>query len=61
MQLAPKAFETPETMYCRGYSKRLSIFTCMANFVDANALKQKDRPCHMCAQGEEIRAEYGGS
>ncbi len=61
MNLAPKSFEAPETMYCRGYNKRFSIFMCMANFVDANALKQKDRPCHMCAQGEQVRANFGKS
>ena len=61
MHLAPKSFEEPDTFHCRGYAKRFSIFTCMANYVDANALRQKDRPCYMCTQGEEVRLGYGQS
>jgi hypothetical protein len=58
MLLAPKSFEHPDEIYCRAYNKRLSIFQCMSMYVDANALKQKDRPCHTCSQGDEARQEY---
>ena len=58
MLLHPKSFETPDTFTCRSYGKRMSIFSCMANYVDANALKRSDLPCWKCEQGEEVRAEF---
>jgi hypothetical protein len=61
MLLQPKSFVDPNTFYCRAYGRRLSIFKCMGDFVDANALKQKDNPCHMCHQGEENRKVFAKS
>ena len=61
MLLHPKSFETPDTFTCRSFGKRLSIFTCMANYVDANALKQSDLPCWKCTQGEDVRLGYAKS
>ena len=58
MYLQPKTFEEPETFYCRGLSKRMSIFDCMSKFVDANALNRKENPCFKCVQGEANRGEY---
>ncbi len=61
MLLQPKSFEEPESVLCRSMNKRLTIFRCMANYVDANALRQKDNPCYDCAQGAKVRAKYSGS
>jgi hypothetical protein len=58
MLLQPKSFVEPETFHCRAMAKRLSVHDCMAMFVDANALNQKDRPCFRCTQGQENRVTY---
>ncbi len=61
MQLQPKSFENPTTFYCRAFARRMPIFECMAKFVDANALNQKDKPCFKCAQGQEARVVFAKS
>jgi hypothetical protein len=61
MYLQPKNFEEPETFFCRAYGKRHSVFDCMSDFVDANALNWKDKPCFKCVQGEENRLMYAKS
>ena len=58
MMLQPKSFEEPDSFFCRAYAQRMSIFVCMSNFVDANALKRSDLPCWKCVQGEDVRAGY---
>jgi hypothetical protein len=61
MLLQPKTFVEPDTFFCRGYNKRLPIFICMNNYVDANALRQSDKPCHGCQQGQDVRLGYAQS
>ncbi|MFO0750403.1 MAG: hypothetical protein U1F43_32740 [Myxococcota bacterium] len=61
MLLQPKSFVEPTTFHCRALAKRLSIHECIGLFVDANALNQKDRPCHKCPQGQENRGSYAKS
>ena len=61
MYLQPKTFEEPESFHCRARGSRASIFQCMSWFVDANALNQKDNPCHKCMQAEENRLGYAKS
>lgn len=61
MLLQPKSFAEPITFHCRGYAKRMSVHDCMAMFVDANALNQKDKPCFRCTQGQDNRATYSKS
>ncbi len=61
MLLQPKSFEEPTTFHCRALAKRLSVHDCMALYVDANALAQKDKPCHKCVQGQENRLSYAKS
>ncbi len=58
MLLQPKSFVEPDSFHCRAYGQRLAIFTCMSNFVDANALKRSELPCWKCEQGEDVRAEF---
>jgi hypothetical protein len=58
MLLHPKSFVEPETFQCRPMARRMSVHECMAMFVDANALNQKDRPCFRCPQGQENRLSY---
>ena len=58
MLLQPKSFCEPETFRCRPKSRHLSVFTCMSDYVDANALKQKENACFMCPQGEDVRRDY---
>ena len=58
MLLQPKSFVEPETFHCRAFAKRMSVHDCMAMFVDANALNQKDRPCFRCNQGQDNRLQY---
>ena len=61
MLLQPKTFVKPQTFFCRGYNKRIPIFVCMNNFVDANALKKVDTPCFNCVQGQDVRCGYSQS
>ncbi len=61
MLMQPKSFADPDTFHCRAFGRRMSIFKCMSWFVDANALKQKDKPCMGCAQGEDNRKLYAKS
>jgi hypothetical protein len=61
MYIQPKSFEEPETLYCRAFARRMSVFKCMSKYVDANALRQKQTPCFQCAQGGEIRCTYAKS
>lgn len=61
MYLPPKSFVEPETFFCRGFGKRMPILTCMKNFVDANALAHKDKPCFKCEQGNELRCSFSKS
>ncbi len=58
MMLQPRSFIEPETFFCRAYAQRMSLFDCMKQYVDANALKQKDRPCFGCVQGDENRVTF---
>ena len=58
MLMQPKSFVEPDTFTCRAFAKRMSIHECMALFVDANALNQKERPCFKCAQGQENRLGF---
>ena len=58
MLLQPKSFCEPDTFRCRPKARRLSVFACMSDYVDANALKQKENPCFMCPQGENVRRDY---
>jgi len=58
MLLQPKSFAEPITFHCRAFAKKMSVHDCMALFVDANALNQKDKPCHKCTQGNENRLGY---
>ena len=58
MLLQPKSFCDPNTFRCRPRARTMSVFNCMSDYVDANALKQKDSPCFMCPQGEEVRKDY---
>lgn len=61
MLLQPKSFVEPVIFHCRGYGKRMSVHDCMATFVDANALNQKDKPCFKCSQGQDNRGNYAKS
>lgn len=61
MLMQPKSFVEPVTFHCRGYAKRMSVHDCMATFVDANALNQKDKPCFKCTQGQDNRLNYAKS
>ena len=61
MLIQPKSFVEPVTFHCRAYGKRMSIHSCMASFVDANALNQKDKPCFKCSQGNENRGSFAKS
>jgi len=58
MLLQPKSFCEPDTFRCRAKARRLSVFTCMSDYVDANALKKKDTPCFTCPQGEDVRRDF---
>lgn len=61
MLLQPKSFEEPASFFCRAFGTRMAIHDCLARFVDANALHQKDKPCHKCSQGQENRVEFAKS
>lgn len=61
MLLQPKSFLEPVTFHCRAYAERMSVFDCMKQYVDANALRLKDRPCFNCPQGADNRAEFSKS
>jgi len=61
MLMQPKSFVEPTTFHCRALAKRLSHHDCMALYVDANALNQKDKPCFKCVQGQEHRLSYAKS
>ncbi len=61
MMLQPKSFEEPNSFFCRGYDKRQSVLDCIAWYVDANALNQKDKPCFKCTQGTEVRGGFSKS
>ncbi len=58
MVLQPKSFEVPDTFHCRALARHVSIFQCMALYVDANALNRCETPCFKCIKGTEVRVRY---
>jgi len=50
-----------QEFYCRPRRRRLTIETCMEDYVSANAFGDKHSACHKCAQGCTNRQEYAES
>ncbi len=44
-----------EEIYCRGKRKKVTVDSCETNFVDANALEDKNSACYRCPKGREVR------
>ena len=60
MMLPPKSFIEPSTFYCKRLRRRLAVPKCISMYVDANALRNKSKPCYACQQGSEVRVDFSG-
>lgn len=58
MYMPPKSFIEQPAVSCKRLRKDIPIMSCMALYVDANALRRKSKPCFACAQGADVRANY---
>lgn len=58
MMMPPKSFLEQDCVKCKRLRRDVKIFECMSWYVDANALKQKSKPCFACPQGGQVRTEF---
>lgn len=61
MNLPPKSFVEQPCVVCKRQRREVELFQCMSNYVDANALANRARPCFNCPQGATVRQNFGRS
>ncbi len=53
--------QAEDVFYCRPKRRRLTVQTCLDDFVTANAFGDRRSVCHECPQGHEVRTCFGWS
>jgi len=61
VQLVAQPTALRDVFYCSARRRKMTLETCLDDFVEVNAMTQRRRVCYRCPQGRTNREIFAGT